>query len=797
MRTILLIMVGLIAFTSIAVAVTTDVEHQVAASGSIATGLKGGVQGAPAPALVVIESVEAADNISAAIARAYPESKPAFRDALNAYKEMDFGKYEYVGIFTRPIDNYAVEIKSVTIDSDKKVMTIKFGYTWEKREYLVAPDLRIFFTILRLPKSGAALLADYGTETMPAALKPAGIETILPKQEAPKASFETVTQGKVALNEAVAEESEGPFLYALKSDDDVQKLDAKMSERFKSASNGIAKIVSADVKPDFGKKTYLVILSAPCFTADIKATDMEYNEEVGEGLLKVTYNRVPQAAGKNADIVYCVVAVPKGDSYFMLLVSAPQGERRVAESAIVLKPQDKAAIRDEYDYRLESINFTFADTLAQLGAWCAKNGLYEEARRHFAQALKYNPLNATAARGLREMDVMDSLNKSPSSPQEYCARAVTLMSIGRFADATRDVDRALKLDEKYAEAHCVRGGYLMLLHDYAGAAKSYDRAVELEPSKARYFAGRARCRALLGQFDESEKDSATALSLEKDFAPALDAKAINLLARASLAANAAEAAPMLAQARDLLTRAIEADPAAQYYADRALALLRLFRADGGKEVDLDGMFDDCVNSLQINPYQYEAYLHLATYYVYRQMNERAAANLDRAVEVFPDLAYLYGQRGTFYVNIGNNEAALKDFSKMVALAPNDGSAYIDRAKVEVMQKKQADALADFNKAVELSPQNPQYYWERGLFHYNSGDLESAVTDLGKTLEVGGQNASVYYMIGIIKMHMGQYAEAGTNFQKCLDLKPDEKLKADAAAKLDEAKRALEGGDKNP
>jgi tetratricopeptide (TPR) repeat protein len=108
-----------------------------------------------------------------------------------------------------------------------------------------------------------------------------------------------------------------------------------------------------------------------------------------------------------------------------------------------------------------------------------------------------------------------------------------------------------------------------------------------------------------------------------------------------------------------------------------------------------------------------------------------------------------------------------------------------------MLKKDADALADFGKAIELSPRNPQYYLERGLFYYNTGDLQNALTDLSKTVENGGENALVYYTIGIIKIHMGEYAEAETAFTKCLSLNPDEKLKAEAEQKRDEAKKALE------
>lgn len=828
MRNIPVVLVCCLVFFAASAAQAAGVEFKVAASGSIVTGVKGTVVGAAPPVLVAVESAEAVDNISNAIATAYPDSKPAFREAL---KDLDFAKYTYAAIFTRPIDNYAFDVKSAALDSAKNTITIKFTYTWEKREYFTAPDLQMFFVVIEMPKTDAAITADYGTAAIPAALKPVGIETILPVKEEPKPSFQAAAQGTIPLNEPVADTAEGPFLYVLKSEEDAGKLDTQARERFKKAGKSLAEIV-AGAKPDFGKNIYLVILSAPCVAADIRPTGLDYDAEMGEMLLKVSYTRAANRPNANADLAYCIVSAPKSDAYFVLLVATKAGERRVLPSALTLKPPDQIQIREEYDYRLESVNYAISDSLAQLGAWCVKNGLYEEGRRHLARALKYNPLNASAARALRELDVMEKLNMTPSTPDAYTARAVALIGVGRFADAVKDIDEALKLNDKYAEAYYVKGAYLLLMRDCAGAVKSLDRAIELDPSKARYFAARAKCKALAGAFDESEKDSAMALSIEKACAPALDARAVNLITRAAAASGTEAAKQFLEQARDLCTTAIEADPGlAEAYADRGLIALRLSLIPGAKAAEMDSAFNDCIKSLQINPYQYDSHLHLATYYIYMRDAARAIVNLNRAVEAFPDLSYVYGQRGIVLVQLGENDAALKDFDKAVELAPKENAVYINRGKARAMLKNNESALADFDKAVELSPENWDCYWERAMFHYGAGNLENALTDFGqsmkfggdktsiyymtglikmhmeqyaesladfdKSLESGGANALAYYMMGLVKMRMMQYAEAETYFLKCLGANPDDKLKDDANKQLEEAKKKSGAGGNQP
>lgn len=764
-----------------------DVEYEVVACKAIDTGLDGSVAGAAPPALVTIESAEEAEKISRAILKACPESKPSLREALGEYREMDFDSYAYVGIFTRPIDNYSIDVKSVGCDKD--VMTIRFSYAWERRQYFRAPDLSIYFAVIRIPKTGAAVVADYGTESVPMILKPTAIQSVLPPSEDAQKEFDVAAEGTIELNEAAERAGEGPFLYVLKSAEDVEKLDAKMKTNFAKAAKGVAEIMKDGFEPDFAGRIYLLIFSAPCASADMAAKGVEHNDERAETLVSVDYARVPAAEKEKARLAYLIVSLPKRESDVMLAVRQSGGARRVRASALEAARTD-AQTRQEYEIRRDSADYAVADTLAQLGEWCVKNGLYDEGRRHLQSALRYNALNVRAARALRELDVLASLEKQPSTPEEYARRALIYKGLGRFDAAKKDIDEALKMDPGCAEAHFASGMCDLLMREFPRAVESLDRAIAADPAQAEYFAARAQCRALLGQFDEAEKDAAVAFSLGKN-AAAFGARGVIFLLRSSLVTDAAEARKLVEQARDQWAKAVEIDPqSAEARAGRGLAFLKLYAIEKKPEY-LENAFEDCVRSLQLNPYQYDAHLHLASYHVYCQDVLAAESSLNRAVSGFPQISYVYEQRGLFYLALGNNEAAARDFEKCIELRPAEASGYFNRARAKSGQSKLIDALRDFDKAVELDPSNPRYYWERGMFHYNTSNLESALRDFKKTLEIGVSNASACYMLGMVHFGMENYAEAEASLKKCLQMKPDDEMLKSLYHKLGLAQMKLE------
>jgi tetratricopeptide (TPR) repeat protein len=77
------------------------------------------------------------------------------------------------------------------------------------------------------------------------------------------------------------------------------------------------------------------------------------------------------------------------------------------------------------------------------------------------------------------------LTENPGYKEAYQALAITLLHMGRFDDSRIAFDRAIRMDENYAEAYANRG----ILNDKVGrheaALHDYRRALELNPKLAK------------------------------------------------------------------------------------------------------------------------------------------------------------------------------------------------------------------------------------------------------------------------------------------------------------------------
>ena len=56
--------------------------------------------------------------------------------------------------------------------------------------------------------------------------------------------------------------------------------------------------------------------------------------------------------------------------------------------------------------------------------------------------------------------------------------------------------------------------------------------------------------------------------------------------------------------------------------------------------------------------------------------------------------------------------AVEDLSKAIELKPDLADAYIERGEVYTQVRRLPDAIADFTRAIELAPQNPKAYARR-------------------------------------------------------------------------------------
>ena len=98
---------------------------------------------------------------------------------------------------------------------------------------------------------------------------------------------------------------------------------------------------------------------------------------------------------------------------------------------------------------------------------------------------------------------------------------MTLYSITRcfemqhkYAEATTEVSRVIKMNPHDAEALAVRGRLQSQCKNYAEALKDFSKAIDIEPT-VRLYKSRASAYQKLGQKQAAERDLASAIKLDE------------------------------------------------------------------------------------------------------------------------------------------------------------------------------------------------------------------------------------------------------------------------------------------
>jgi tetratricopeptide (TPR) repeat protein len=114
---------------------------------------------------------------------------------------------------------------------------------------------------------------------------------------------------------------------------------------------------------------------------------------------------------------------------------------------------------------------------------------------------------------------------------------------------------------------------------------------------------------------------------------------------------------------------------------------------------------------------------------------KTMADYDKLVELDPDNAVAYCERGDFYYEMDEYDKAVTDYNKAIELAPNDANAYYNRGCAYGEMGEYDKAIADYDTAIELDPNDANTYYNRGLAYHEKGEVPKAVSDLEKCMRL--------------------------------------------------------------
>jgi tetratricopeptide (TPR) repeat protein len=116
---------------------------------------------------------------------------------------------------------------------------------------------------------------------------------------------------------------------------------------------------------------------------------------------------------------------------------------------------------------------------------------------------------------------------------------------------------------------------------------------------------------------------------------------------------------------------------------------------------------------------------------------------DKAIELNPDNASAYNNRGLAYDHLDKNDLAIADYKKAIELNPKYGDAFNNLGKTFSKLEDYKRAILYYDRAIELNRKDADAYYNRGNAFSNLGNSKYANDDLKIAAQLGNILAQKY------------------------------------------------------
>ena len=312
-----------------------------------------------------------------------------------------------------------------------------------------------------------------------------------------------------------------------------------------------------------------------------------------------------------------------------------------------------------------------------------------------------------------------------------------------------EYDQIIELKPTFVEAYNNRGEAKYNLGDLNGAIADLDRAIELNPDLASAYYNLGNVKFGLGDYRGAKVDYGLAIERKRDFAEAYSNRGS---CKFLLGDNSG--------AIEDYDQAIKHEPKdTMAYNNRGIVKV----SDGerrGAMADFNQAMADFNQAIELDPDFAEAYINRGNVNRILGRNSVAIADFNRAIELDPDNVMAYNNRGLVKNVIADNNRAIK-------LKPDDAEAYNNRWLVK-------SAIADYDRAIEIKPDFAKAYCDRGKAKSDLGDHSGAIADYNRAIKLKPGYVEAYNNRGTVKsIILGEHSEAIADFNRAIKLRPDD------------------------
>jgi tetratricopeptide (TPR) repeat protein len=213
----------------------------------------------------------------------------------------------------------------------------------------------------------------------------------------------------------------------------------------------------------------------------------------------------------------------------------------------------------------------------------------------------------------------------------------------------------------------------------------------------------------------------------------------------------------------LATDGLGNDQRALLLIDRGVARARLGHPRGALE--------DFNRAIQLVPESATAYNNRGTVLLEVGAIAEAVRDFDRALLLAPSYAAAFANRAAAHVRLGNMRAALADYSRAIGLQQTDAGAFAGRGRVHLAQNRPYAALRDFGRALAAAPRFAPALRARAEARLALERYKDAIDDLGRVLDIDRDNIEVMLLRGYAALAARDVGSALNDFQRAMTLAP--------------------------
>ena len=113
---------------------------------------------------------------------------------------------------------------------------------------------------------------------------------------------------------------------------------------------------------------------------------------------------------------------------------------------------------------------------------------------------------------------------------------------------------------------------------------------------------------------------------------------------------------------------------------------------------------------------------------------------EEIAEKYPETEYGYFSKAYLVSLRGHDEEAVRLYTKAIEIEPDFAFAYCNRGDAYKEMKDYSNAIKDFTKAIELNPNDTFAYYNRGLAYAETDNFSQACSDWQKAYQLGHKPA---------------------------------------------------------